>query len=150
MSDWNPAEIIGIKPNKLSYSLYSELITDYIWSKSRAFFNYCDLGETPLMFSFLGTPFIDLRADFNSFIPNHLNENLKNKLVNFYLNKYKKKPEYFFDKVESQLLIGNVDFSTHKKIKIFKDKLNKNEIKKFLLKSLKKLPIVHLKFYKKV
>jgi len=132
MSDWNPAEIIGIKPNKLSYSLYSELITDYIWSKSRAFFNYCDLGETPLMFSFLGTPFIDLRADFNSFIPNHLNENLKNKLVNFYLNKYKKKPEYFFDKVESQLLIGNVDFSTHKKIKIFNDKLNKNEIKVFI------------------
>ena len=26
MTDWNPAEIIGIKPNNLSYSLYSELI----------------------------------------------------------------------------------------------------------------------------
>ena len=77
MTDWNPAEIIGIKPNNLSYSLYSELITDYVWSKSRAYFNYCDLGETPLMYNFLGTPFIDLRADFNSFIPNNLNENLK-------------------------------------------------------------------------
>ena len=29
------------------------------------------------MFNFLGTPFIDLRADFNSFIPNNLAENLK-------------------------------------------------------------------------
>ena len=90
MTDWNPAEIIGIKPNQLSYSLYSELITDYVWSKSRASFNYCDLGETPLMFNFLGTPFIDLRADFNSFIPNNLAENLKNKLVNYYLRQYKK------------------------------------------------------------
>ena len=26
MTDWNPAEIIGIKPNQLSYSLYSELL----------------------------------------------------------------------------------------------------------------------------
>mgnify|MGYP007000206024 len=50
MTDWNPAEIIGTKPNNLSYSLYSELITDYVWSKSRAYFNYCDLGETPLMY----------------------------------------------------------------------------------------------------
>ena len=33
MTDWNPAEIIGIKPNNLSYSLYSELITDYVGQK---------------------------------------------------------------------------------------------------------------------
>ena len=122
MTDWNPAEIIGTKPNPLSYSLYSELITDYIWSKSRANFNYCDLGETPLMFSFLGTPFIDLRADFNSFIPNNLNENLKNKLVTYYLNEFKKKPEFYFDKVESELILSNVDFSIKRKIK----KLRKN------------------------
>ena len=138
MTDWNPAEIIGTKPNNLSYSLYSELITDYVWSKSRAYFNYCDLGETPLMYNFLGTPFIDLRADFNSFLPNNLNENLKNKLVNFYLNKYKKKPDFYFDKVESELIIANVDFSTNKKIKIFKKNFNKNEIKIFI-KELEKI-----------
>lgn len=138
MTDWNPAEIIGTKPNNLSYSLYSELITDYVWSKSRAYFNYCDLGETPLMYNFLGTPFIDLRADFNSFLPNNLNENLKNKLVNFYLNKYKKKPDFYFDKVESELIIANVDFSTNKKIKIFEKNFNKNEIKIFI-KELEKI-----------
>ena len=138
MTDWNPAEIIGIKPNNLSYTLYSELITDYVWSKSRAYFNYCDLGETPLMYNFLGTPFIDLRADFNSFIPNNLNENFKNKLVSFYLNKYKKKPDFYFDKVESELIIANLDFSTYKKIKIFENKFNKNEIKIFI-KELEKI-----------
>ena len=63
MTDWNPAEIIGLKPNPLSYSIYKELITDSIWARSRGEFGYSDLGETPLMFSFLGTPFIDIRAD---------------------------------------------------------------------------------------
>ena len=128
MTDWNPAEIIGTKPNPLSYSLYGELITDYIWSKSRANFNYCDLGETPLMFSFLGTPFIDLRADFNSFIPNNLNENLKNKLVTYYLNEFKKKPEFYFDKVESELILSNIDFSIKRKIKKLRKTFNKYEI----------------------
>ena len=31
MSDWNPAEMIGDKPDPLAISLYSELITDRIW-----------------------------------------------------------------------------------------------------------------------
>ena len=33
MPDWNPAEIIGIKPKPLALSLYRELITDHIWAK---------------------------------------------------------------------------------------------------------------------
>ena len=100
MTDWNPAEIIGLKPNPLSYSIYKELITDSIWAKSRGEFGYSDLGETPLMFSFLGTPFIDIRADFNSFIPANLNENLKEKMVNYYLSEFKKRPERLYDKVK--------------------------------------------------
>ena len=32
MPDWNPAEIIGIRPKPLALSLYSELITDSIWA----------------------------------------------------------------------------------------------------------------------
>jgi len=32
MPDWNPAEIIGIKPKMLALSLYKELITDNIWA----------------------------------------------------------------------------------------------------------------------
>ena len=30
MPDWNPAEIIGIKPKPLALSLYQELITNEI------------------------------------------------------------------------------------------------------------------------
>ena len=35
MADWNPAEMIGSKAKPLSLSLYSELITNDIWSKQR-------------------------------------------------------------------------------------------------------------------
>ena len=35
MPDWNPAEMIGIKPKALASSLYQELITDFIWAKNR-------------------------------------------------------------------------------------------------------------------
>ena len=33
MPDWDPAEMIGIKPKALAFSLYQELITDFIWAK---------------------------------------------------------------------------------------------------------------------
>ena len=32
MPDWNPAEIVGIRPKPLALSLYRELITDAIWA----------------------------------------------------------------------------------------------------------------------
>ena len=35
MPDWNPAEIIGLRPGPLSLSLYRELITDAIWAYQR-------------------------------------------------------------------------------------------------------------------
>ena len=40
MSDWNPAEMIGKKPSKLASSLYSELITNFIWSEQRSNYGY--------------------------------------------------------------------------------------------------------------
>ena len=70
MPDWNPAEMIGVKPSLLSLSLYSELITDYIWSVQRENYLYQSVKPNPLMTNFLGCPYIDLRVDFNSFLPN--------------------------------------------------------------------------------
>ena len=43
MPDWNPAEIIGIKPNQLSTSLYKYLIMDSVWSLQRFEYGYRDL-----------------------------------------------------------------------------------------------------------
>ena len=49
MSDWNPAEMIGVKPSPLSISLYSELITDEVWAKQRSDYGYQDVRPNPLM-----------------------------------------------------------------------------------------------------
>ena len=69
MADWNPAEMIGDKPAPLSISLYRELITDNIWSQQRNKYGYKDCASNVLMFDFLGSPYIDIRTDLNSFLP---------------------------------------------------------------------------------
>ena len=99
MPDWNPAEIIGIRPKRLSLSLYKEFITDNIWAFQRDNYGYRNLRSHPLLVSFLGVPYIDVRVDFNSFVPKNLSENTAKKLVEFYLNKLSTTPSYH-DKIE--------------------------------------------------
>ena len=103
MSDWNPAEMIGINPRPLAASLYSELITNKIWSKQRSEFGYKDCENNPLMVYFFGKPYIDVRASFNSFIPQDVNPALAEKIVNQYLDILIQNPEYH-DKVEFEVV----------------------------------------------
>ena len=81
MADWNPAEMIGVKPKTLAMSLYSELITDSVWSIQRKNYEYKDVSPNILMVNLAGSPFIDLRTDFNSFLPKGLNPPLEKKLL---------------------------------------------------------------------
>ena len=90
MPDWNPAEIIGKRPSQLALSLYRELITDNIWSDQRRSYGYKNLHNVNLMLSFFGMPYIDLRTDFNSWVPSKLDNKIGSKLVNYYLDLYKK------------------------------------------------------------
>ena len=79
MSDWNPAEMIGIRPKNLSMSLYKELITNNVWSKNRSRYGFNEVENMPLMVSFFGSPYIDMRVDFNSWLPKNLTENMNEK-----------------------------------------------------------------------
>ncbi|MDR1982848.1 MAG: hypothetical protein LBQ08_03570, partial [Holosporaceae bacterium] len=105
MPDWNPAEIIGIRPKKLALSLYKELVMDNIWAYQRDNYGYLNLRSHPLMVSFLGVPFIDVRVDFNSFIPKCMNEKIAEKLVEYYLEKLHRTPDYH-DKVEFKIIFS--------------------------------------------
>ena len=87
MPDWNPAEMIGLKPKHLAKSLYKELITDEIWATQRTNYGYKDVKNNQLMSSFLGTPFIDIRTDFNSWLPSNLDAKTSKKLISYYLSK---------------------------------------------------------------
>ena len=103
MPDWIPAEIIGTKPNVLSFDLYRYLITDDIWAKQRAEYGYRDVRPHSLLVLFSGHPYIDVRASFNSFIPATLNNELAGRLVDYYLLRLSENPQYH-DKVEFEVV----------------------------------------------
>ena len=103
MPDWNPAEIIGTKPYSLSFDLYRYLITDEVWATQRAEYGYRDVRPHPLLVSFSGHPYVDVRASFNSFIPATLNNELAGRLVDYYLLRLCENPHYH-DKVEFEVV----------------------------------------------
>ena len=76
MPDWNPAEIVGKRPDPLAYSLYCDLICDEVWARQRAEYGYRDVRPQPLLMSFAGHPYVDVRASLNSFVPAELNEDI--------------------------------------------------------------------------
>jgi hypothetical protein len=105
MPDWNPAEIIGIRPKPLALSLYRELITDAIWAYQRHNYGYRNLRGFPLMLHFFGLPYIDVRLSFNSFIPADLDEGLAGRLVDYYIDRLLDKPT-LHDKVEFEIVFS--------------------------------------------
>jgi hypothetical protein len=130
MPDWNPAEMVGIKPNNLAISLYQELITDHIWAQDRKKFGYKDLTSHHLLSNFFGTPYVDIRIDFNSWLPKDLDSKTSEKLINFYLDKFKKNTE-FHDKVEFNIIFSCFSLKKKKKLKkILVGKFTNYEINK--------------------
>jgi len=105
MPDWNPAEIIGVRPWPLSLSLYRELITDAIWAYQRDNYGYQNLRSFPLLVSFQGLPYIDVRVSFNSFVPRDLSDDLAGRLVNYYIDRLLSEP-HLHDKVEFEIILS--------------------------------------------
>ena len=117
MTDWNPAEIIGVKPNKLALSLYTELITDKIALKSRDECGYENIEYYPIMISIFDRPYIDLKVSFNSFIPKDIPKNIRCKLTNYYLDVIRNDTK-LYDKVEFDLLFTCNTINIDEKLKI--------------------------------
>ena len=115
MPDWNPAEIIGIKPKPLALSIYQEIITNSVWAIQRHNYGYRDVVGFPLLTSLGGTPYIDVRASFNSFIPEQLETELAEKLVNYYMSQLHEQPE-LHDKVEFQIVLSCFTFDLAEKV----------------------------------
>ena len=109
----------GEKPRPLALSLYKELVTDSVWAQMRSDYGYRDMTGArtrnnpveaiicthangtaghPLLVSFCGLPYIDVRASFNSFVPAAVPDALGEKLVNYYIQRLRDKP-HLHDKV---------------------------------------------------
>lgn len=111
MPDWNPAEIIGLVPRPLAFSLYRAIITRTVWSQARARMGYHATPTADLMLSLAGRPYIDVRASFNSFLPAGVPPSLAEKLVNAWLDRLEAHPE-LHDKVEFDIVPTVLDFDT--------------------------------------
>lgn len=110
MSDWNPAEIIGSRPNNFDYSLYRYLVTQSVWNEARVSLNYIDVSPFELMQLIGDKPYIDTRVCFNSLTPANLNQSLRPRLINYYLNKLRRSPQ-LQDKVEFEVVFTCYDSS---------------------------------------
>jgi len=105
MPDWNPAEIIGIRPRPLALSLYKELVTDSTWAYQRHNYGYHNLRSHPLMLHFHGQPYIDVRASFNSFLPRDIDGALAARLIDYYTGCLVATPS-LHDKVEFEIVFS--------------------------------------------
>jgi hypothetical protein len=108
MADWNPAEIIGNNPNRLDYTLYNYLIMRSAWHVARKRLGYHDVSPHGLMVRFGSKPYVDTRASFNSLLADNIPAGIKDKLLNFFLDKMRENP-HLHDKVEFDILFTCYD-----------------------------------------
>jgi phosphohistidine swiveling domain-containing protein len=119
MPDWNPAEMIGVRPRPLALSLYRDLVTDDVWARQRNAYGYRDLRGTPLLIDLLGIPFIDVRASFESFVPGALEDDAAERLVDHYMARLLAAPA-LHDKVEFEIVLSCYAFDTETKLDALK------------------------------
>jgi len=116
MPDWNPAEIVGLRPKPLALSLYRELVTESVWAYQRHNYGYRNLRSFPLIKHFFGLPYIDVRVSFNSFVPANIKKVLAEKLVNYYLSQLDKK-KYLHDKIEFDIIFSCYTLDINERLK---------------------------------
>jgi len=115
MPDWNPAEIIGVRPRPLALSLYRELVTDAVWAYQRHNYGYKNLRSFPLLVDFHGLPYIDVRVSFNSFVPADLERGLADRLVNHYIDRLVAAPA-LHDKIEFEIVLSCYSFDLRERL----------------------------------
>lgn len=144
MPDWNPAEMIGIRPRALALSLYREIITNGVWAYQRDNYGYRNLRSFPLMVDFQGLPYIDARVSFNSFLPKDLPDPLAEKLASYYLERLRRHPE-LHDKIEFEIAFTCYTFDLPERVKALGDHGFTEEEQTCLTDALRKLTnaIIH-------
>jgi len=133
MTDWNPAEMIGIRPKRLAMSIYKEIITDSVWAYQRDNYGYRNLRSFPLMVDFCDLPYIDVRVSFNSFIPAELDEEISEKLVSYYIDQLVQNP-HKHDKAEFEIVYSCYTLDLPQRLQILKKfGFTEGELEKILI-----------------
>ncbi|MCK0168415.1 PEP-utilizing enzyme [Jannaschia sp. S6380] len=146
MPDWNPAEIIGTRPRPLALSLYRNLVTDATWAYQRHNYGYRNLRSFPLVQSFAGQPYVDVRLSFNSFIPADLDDAIADRLVDHYVDRLIRAPA-LHDKIEFEIVHSCYTLDLPDRIGALGDAGLDAKDRKAVLKSLRRLTntVIHRK-----
>ena len=136
MTDWNPAEIIGKFPSKLSSSIYKYIITDEIWSEARKVDGYKKVFGN-LLFDVLGSQYVDVGKSIESFIPQEVKKTnarkIKNKALSLLrLNKHQ------HDKLEFNIIPTCLDLDWQRWEKIYLNNLKPSDLESYKI-ALKKI-----------
>lgn len=112
MAFWNPAEIIGTNPRPLDYSLYREIITKNVWSRSLVPLGY-KYVPYELMYRIGNKPYISLNYSFYGLLPEKTDACTADRIVRFYSDCLLKDPTAH-DKIEFEIVLSSYDFMTEK------------------------------------
>jgi len=129
MSFWNPAEIIGDRADNLSYSLYRYLILNRAWNSGLIPLGYKKINRD-LMVRFANKPYIEVETSFAALLPNELDNSISKKLIVFYREKLKKRPE-LHDKIEFEIVHNCFSPLTDNTLDELKQTLSKSEVQEF-------------------
>lgn len=84
------------------------------------------------MVDFGGLPYIDIRVSFNSFVPAGLDEEISEKLVDYYLERLAENPEKH-DKAEFEIVFSCYSFDLPERIQVLKEyDFSQDEIEKII------------------
>ena len=129
MSDWNPAEIIGKFPSRLSSSIYKYIITDEIWSEARRVDGYKKVyGD--LLFDVLGSQYVDVGKSIDSFIPAKINKRISKKIKNKALALLRSN-KHQHDKIEFNIIPTCLDLDWKRWEKIYHEEFNLIDLKTY-------------------
>ena len=131
MSDMNPAEMIGKKPDNIAFGLYKFMFTDTTWNIQRGEFGYRKYSGGKLMELFNNVAYINVNHSLNSFLTRNLQKESYEEIINYQLNKLKENP-HLHDSIEFDISRSSYVFDTVEEFsKEYKNIISPSEIIKW-------------------
>ena len=131
MSDMNPAEMIGKKPDNIAFGLYKFMFTDTTWNIQRGEFGYRKYSGGKLMELFNNVAYINVNYSLNSFLTRNLQKESCEEIINYQLNKLKENP-HLHDSIEFDISRSSYVFDTVEEFsKEYKNIISPSEIIKW-------------------
>tara|TARA_B100000941_G_scaffold119708_1_gene84011 strand:- start:1807 stop:4041 length:2235 start_codon:yes stop_codon:yes gene_type:complete len=131
MSDMNPAEMIGKKPDNVAFGLYKFMFTDSTWNIQRGEFGYRKYKPAKLMELFNNVAYINVNHSLNSFLTPSLQIDSCEKIIQHQLKKLKENP-HLHDSIEFNISRSSYVFDTEDEFAVeYKNIISPGEIQKW-------------------